>query len=102
LKGLEGRGGCVKGKANKCYARVARVVERESNGRRQPAWFIYFFSFLNRTGSVRFGLAGLGTPKPETEPDIFLNILTGSIGFFTGLVFSVNFFLVFWFFSHLY
>jgi hypothetical protein len=38
-------------------------------------------SFLSRTGLVRFGLAGSGTPKPETELDIFLNILTGSIGF---------------------
>jgi hypothetical protein len=28
-----------------------------------------FFSFLTRTGSVRFGLAGSGTPKPETEPN---------------------------------
>ena len=28
-----------------------------------------FFSFLNRTGSVRFGLAGSSTPKPETEPN---------------------------------
>jgi hypothetical protein len=37
---LEGRGRCVKGKANKWSA---RVVERESNGRRWPAWFIYFF-----------------------------------------------------------
>jgi hypothetical protein len=30
---------------------------------------LLFFSFLNRTGSVRFGLAGSGTPKPETGPD---------------------------------
>ena len=56
----------MKGKANKWSA---RVIERESNGRRRPAWFIYFFSFLTRTGSVRFGLAGSGTSKPETEPN---------------------------------
>ena len=49
--------------------------------RRLAAWFI-FFSFLNRTGSVRFGLIGSGTSKSETEPDIFLNILTGLIDFF--------------------
>jgi hypothetical protein len=46
---------------------------RLANGR--EGWsalglLLYFiFSFLNRTGSVRFGLAGSGTPKPETELD---------------------------------
>jgi len=50
-------------------------------GPRLVYYFILFFSFLNRTGSVRFGLAGSGTPKPETGPDIFLSILTGSISF---------------------
>jgi hypothetical protein len=43
---------------------------------------LFFFSFLNQTGSVRLGLVGSGTPKSETEPNIFLNILTGSISFF--------------------
>jgi uncharacterized iron-regulated membrane protein len=43
---------------------------------------LYFFLFLNRTGSVWFGLAGSGTSKQETGPDIFLNILIASIGFF--------------------
>jgi hypothetical protein len=38
-------------------------------GLRLVYYFILFFSFLNRTGSVRFGLAGSGTPKPETGPD---------------------------------
>jgi hypothetical protein len=59
----------VNGKADKWSA---RIVERESNGRRRPtawtAWFI-FFSFLNQTGSVRLGLVGSGTPKSETEPN---------------------------------
>jgi hypothetical protein len=32
-------------------------------------YFIFFILKPNRFGSVRFGLAGLGTPKPETEPD---------------------------------
>jgi hypothetical protein len=58
-------------------------------------YYFIFFSFLNRTGSVWFGLAGSGTSKQETGPDIFLNILIGSIGFFTGSVFLVNFFLCF-------
>jgi hypothetical protein len=62
----------VKGKKKQINGLLARVVERESNGRRRlaarTAWF-NFFSFLNRTGSVRFGLAGSGTPKPETEPN---------------------------------
>jgi hypothetical protein len=39
----------MKGKANKWSA---RVIERESNGRRRPAWFIYFFFILNPN---RFG-----------------------------------------------
>jgi hypothetical protein len=49
--------------------------------------FVYLFiSFLNWTGSVRFGLAGSSTPKPETEPN--------QTFFFS--VFSVK--SVFWFF----
>jgi hypothetical protein len=48
---------------------------------RLAAWFIFFF-ISKRTGSVQFGLIGSGTPKSETEPDIFLNILTGLIEFF--------------------
>ena len=59
----------MNGKADKWSA---RIVERKSNGRRRAAawtaWF-FFFSFLNRTGSVRLGLVGSGTPKPETEPN---------------------------------
>jgi hypothetical protein len=38
-------------------------------GMRQRIVSIYSIFFLIRTGSVRFGLAGSGTPKPETEPD---------------------------------
>jgi hypothetical protein len=55
-----------------------------ANGREEAACGLvyFFFSFLNRTGSVRFGLIGSGTPESETEPDIFLNILTGLIDFF--------------------
>jgi hypothetical protein len=49
----------------------ALVVERESNERTRhaarTAWFKFFFSFLNQTGSVRFGLTGSGTQKPETK-----------------------------------
>jgi len=44
-----------------------------ANGREGWPWLVYyfilFFSFLNRTSSVQFGLAGLGIPKPETEPN---------------------------------
>jgi len=44
----------MKEKANKWSA---RVIERESNGRRRPAWFIYIFFIPNpnRFGSVRVG-----------------------------------------------
>jgi len=58
----------VKGKAKKWST---RVVERESNGRRRPAWFIYFFLIPNpnRFDSVRFGLASSGTPEPKIEPN---------------------------------
>jgi hypothetical protein len=46
------------------------LVERESNERTWLAtWTAWFFSFLNQTGSVRFGLASSSTPKPETEPN---------------------------------
>ena len=71
----------MKGKANKWSA---RVIERESNGRRRPAWFIYFFFILNpnRFGSVRVGRFRHTKTGNRTESDIFLNILTGSIGFF--------------------
>ena len=77
----------MKGKANKWSA---RVIERESNGRRRPAWFIYIFFILNpnRFGSVRVGRFRHTKTRNRTESDIFLNILT-------GLVFSVNFFPVF-------
>jgi len=56
----------MKEKANKWSA---RVIEGESNGRGGLLGLYIFFSFLTRTGSVRFGLAGSGTPKPETEPN---------------------------------
>ena len=71
----------MKGKADKWSA---RVVERESNGRRRPAaWTVwFFFSFLNRTGSVRVGRFRHTKTENRIEPDIFLNILTDSIGFF--------------------
>jgi hypothetical protein len=71
----------MKGKANKWSA---RVIERESNGRRRPAWFIYIFFILNpnRFGSVRVGRFKHTKTRNRTESDIFLNILTGSIGFF--------------------
>ena len=75
--------------------------EREEVAR---AWFIIIFSFLNRTGSIRFGSIRVGRfrhtkTRNRTGPDIFINILTGSIGFFTDLVilvFSVK--LIFQFF----
>jgi len=92
LKGLKRRGRLYERESKKWSA---RVIERESKGRRRPAWFIYFFSFLTRTGSVRVGRFRHTKTGNRTEPDIFLNILTGSIGFFIGSVFSVNFFPVF-------
>jgi len=67
IQRVNGRGGgdCVKGKEmiNGLLGLLAN--EREEAARD----LVYFFSFLNRTGSVRFGLAGSGTPKPETEPN---------------------------------
>jgi hypothetical protein len=74
----------VKGKADKWSA---RVVERESNGRRRPAawtaWFIFFFiPKPNQFGLIRVGRFRHTKTGNRTEPDIFLNILIGSIGFF--------------------
>lgn len=95
----------MKGKANKWYA---MVVEKESNRRRRPtAWIVWFFFFIpkpNWFGLIQVGWFKHTKTKNQTELDIFLNILTGPIGFFTGLVFSVNFFSIFsiksifWFF----
>jgi hypothetical protein len=62
----------VKGKKKQINGLLARVVEREvmgGGGSRLGPLGLIFFSFLNRTGSVRFELAGSGTPKPETEPN---------------------------------
>jgi hypothetical protein len=47
------------------------------------AWFIFFIPKPNRFGSVRVGRFKHTKTGNQTEPDIFLNILTGSIGFFT-------------------
>jgi hypothetical protein len=74
----------VKGKADKWSA---RVVERESNGRRRPVawttWFNFFFiPKPNRFGSGQVGQFRHTKTGNRTEPDNFLNILTGSIGFF--------------------
>ena len=73
--------------------------ERKSNGRPAAwtAWFIlfYFIPKPNRFGSVRVGRFRHTKTENRTGPDIFLNILTGSIGFFFGSVFSVNFCSVF-------
>jgi len=68
-----------------------------ANGREEvgAAWFINFFSFLNRTGSVRVGRFRHTKTRNRTEPNIFLNILTGLTSFFTGSVFLVNFLSVF-------
>ena len=74
----------MNGKADKWSA---RIVERESNGRRRPtawtAWFIFFFiPKPNRFGSVGVGWFRHTKIRNRTEPDIFLNILIGSISFF--------------------
>jgi hypothetical protein len=63
-----GEGSCVKGKEmiKVCYG---CWLMGGRGGPRLVYYFILFFSFLNRTGSVRFGLAGSGTPKPETKPN---------------------------------
>ena len=68
-----------------------------ANGREEAARGLvnFFFSFLNRAGSVRVGRFRHTKTGNQTELDIFLNILTGLIDFFTGSIFSVNFFLVF-------
>jgi hypothetical protein len=47
-----------------------------------PLGLFFFFSFINRTDSVRVGRFRHTKTGNRTEPDIFLNILTGSIGFF--------------------
>jgi hypothetical protein len=77
----------VKGKKKQINGLLARVVERESNGRRRPAVRTAWFNFFlipkpNRFGSVRVGWFRHTKTRNRTEPDIFLNILTGSIGFF--------------------
>jgi len=51
-----------------------------------------FFSFLNRTGSVRVSWFRYTKTGNRTEPDIFLNILTGSIDFFYRFGFFGYFF----------
>jgi hypothetical protein len=43
---------------------------------------LFIFSFLNQTGLVRVDRFRHTKTGNRTEPDIFLNILTGSIGFF--------------------
>jgi hypothetical protein len=55
---------------------------------------IFFIPKPNRFGSVRVGQFRHTKTRNQTEPDIFLNILTGSINFFIGLVFSVK--SIFW------
>jgi hypothetical protein len=47
----------------------------------------FFIPKPNQFGSVRVGRFRHIKTGNQTEPDIFLNILTGSIGFFTGSVF---------------
>jgi len=52
----------------------------------------FFISKPNRFGSVRVVRFKHYKTGNRTEPDIFLNILIGLIGFFFDLVFSVIFF----------
>jgi len=60
-----------------------------------PLGLFFFIPKLNRFGLVRVGRFRHTKTGNRTEPDIFLNILTGSIGFFIGSVFSGNCFPVF-------
>jgi hypothetical protein len=87
IQRVNGRGGgsYVKGKEM-----INDLLGLLANGREKAARnLVYiFFSFLNRTDLVRFGLAGLGTPKLKIKPDIFLNILISSINFFYWFSFS--------------
>ena len=46
-----------------------------------PLGFFFFIPKLNRFGSVWVGRFRHTKTENRTEPDIFLNILTGSIGF---------------------
>jgi len=47
-----------------------------------PLGFFFFIPKPNRFGSVGVGWFRHTKTGNRTEPDIFLNILTGSIGFF--------------------
>jgi len=62
LKGLEGRGRLCEGKQINGQLGLLKGKVMGGGG----PWLGplgFFFSFLNRTGSVRFGLAGSGTSK---------------------------------------
>ena len=61
-----GGGGCVKEK-EMINGLLGLLTNRREEAARN---LVFFFIFKpNRFSLVRFGLAGSGTPKPETEPN---------------------------------
>jgi len=95
IQRLNGKGGgdCVKG--NEMINGLLRLLVNRREEAACDLVYYYFFSFLNLTSSVRVGRFRHIKIRNWIEPDIFLNILTSSIGFFTGSVFSINFFFSF-------
>jgi hypothetical protein len=69
----------MKGKAKNGLLGLLKGKVKGGGG---PLGLYIFFSFLTRTGSVWVGRFRHTKTGNRTEPDIFLNILTGSIGFF--------------------
>jgi hypothetical protein len=84
IKRVRGEGAAVrKGKQiNGLLGLLKSKVMGGGGLRLGPLGFFFFIPNLNRFGSVRVGRFRHTKTGNRTEPDIFLNILTSSIGFF--------------------